>query len=149
MDDFLLFVEEPQVGTFTCTADSETCPIGAFLILGTTPTGSDAEAIYTSVGGTVNITSINEDRASEVGTFMDPLVEFSLTRRVACLLIDHVTKAQVAEWRGTLDAHDLRMLTLATALYYNEAWIGVETTGGWGLPIVVLHRWDGEQAVVA
>jgi hypothetical protein len=77
VDDFLLFVAEPTVGTFTCTADDvDTCPIGAFLILGTTPTGSDSQAIYSSVSGTVNITAITEDRAT--GSFVLTMEGFTL-----------------------------------------------------------------------
>jgi hypothetical protein len=77
VDDFLLFVTEPTVGTFTCTADAvDTCPVGAFLILGTTLSGDESEAIYSSVSGTVNITSINEDRAS--GNFVLTMEAFTL-----------------------------------------------------------------------
>lgn len=68
VDDFLLFVEEPSVGTFTCTAETvDTCPVAAFLILGTEPDGEESQAIYTSTTGTVNITSVTESRA--VGNF--------------------------------------------------------------------------------
>lgn len=69
--------------------------------------------------------------------FLDPAEGLQDGDWHALQVLDHETREQVAQWRGKLDAHELRMLTLAAALYYNEAWIGVETTGGWGLPIVV------------
>lgn len=52
-------------------------------------------------------------------------------------VIDHISKMQVATWAGRIDHVDLRRLVLLVALYYNEAWIGVEVTGGYGLPIAV------------
>lgn len=81
VDDFLLLVQEPRVGTFTCTeATADTCPIAAFLILGTSPTSEDSEAIYASVSGTVNITTINEDRAT--GNFVLTMEPFTLEEAV-------------------------------------------------------------------
>lgn len=77
VDDFLLLVQEPRVGTFTCADDqTEECPIGAFLVLGTTPAGEESEAIYASVSGTVNITAIDQDRAT--GTFTLTMEPFTL-----------------------------------------------------------------------
>ena len=87
VDDFLLLIQEPKVGAFVCTDDTlDTCPIAAFLILGTTPTSEDAEAIYASVSGTVNITAINEDRAA--GNFVLTLEPFTLEEAVDSV---HVT----------------------------------------------------------
>lgn len=67
-DEFLLSVENPELGTYTCAADDATCTFGAFFILGADDTGN-AQSIYTSVAGTVTITSINEDRARGTFTF--------------------------------------------------------------------------------
>lgn len=65
-DEFLLSVENPAVGTVTCTAQQEDCSFGALLFLGADRAGNTQDT-YTSVSGTVTITSINEDRAR--GTF--------------------------------------------------------------------------------
>ncbi|HEX6040717.1 hypothetical protein, partial [Longimicrobium sp.] len=59
VNEFILFIENPQVGTFTCALEADTCSVGGFLILGTKPDGEEAEAIYSSVSATVNITSVN------------------------------------------------------------------------------------------
>lgn len=81
VDDFLLLIQEPRVGSFVCTDDTvDTCPLAAFLILGTTPTSEDSEAIYASVRGTVNITTINEDRAT--GNFVLTMEPFTLEEAV-------------------------------------------------------------------
>jgi hypothetical protein len=53
----------------------------------------NAVAVWDSMRGILRTLGIDEDRASEVGTFMDPLVEFTVGRKTASLLIDHVTKA--------------------------------------------------------
>jgi hypothetical protein len=76
VDEFLLLIEEPQVGTFTCAEAGSSCPVGAFLILGTTPNGEDAQAIYASTSATVNITAINQDRAT--GSFVMSMESFDL-----------------------------------------------------------------------
>jgi hypothetical protein len=72
-DQFLLSVENPDVGSITCAAGEETCPFGAILFLGADATG-ETDNIFTSVSGTVNITSISNDRAR--GTFSFALEGF-------------------------------------------------------------------------
>lgn len=52
-----------------------------------------AVAIWDSTRGILTSLGINEDKASEVATFMDPLVEFTMKHETSSLLIDHVTKA--------------------------------------------------------
>lgn len=52
-----------------------------------------AVGVFDSTRGILRTLGLDEDRASEVGRFMDPLAEFALSRKVACLLIDHVAKA--------------------------------------------------------
>jgi hypothetical protein len=47
----------------------------------------------------------------------------------AIQVLDHITRMQVARWRSRVDIHDLPLLALLTALYYNEAWLAVEKTG--------------------
>jgi hypothetical protein len=76
VDEFLMLIEDPGVGTFTCTDATTDCPMGAFLVLGTTPTGQDAEAIYASVSGTVNITAISQDHAT--GNFVMTMEGFNI-----------------------------------------------------------------------
>jgi hypothetical protein len=53
----------------------------------------NAVGVWDSTRGVLRSLGLDEDRASEVVRFMDPLVEFALSRKVPCLLIDHVTKA--------------------------------------------------------
>ena len=53
--------------------------------------------MWDSTRGILRTLGINEDKANEVSTFMDPLVEFTITRNTASLLIDHVTKAATAD----------------------------------------------------
>ena len=53
----------------------------------------DAVGIWDSTRGILRSLGLNEDKAAEVGQFLDPLVEFSLTRSVPSLLIDHVIKS--------------------------------------------------------
>jgi hypothetical protein len=67
-DEFLLSVENPEVGSVTCATGNVDCPFGAIFFIGAVA-GGDADAIYTSVNGTVNITSINDDRARGTFTF--------------------------------------------------------------------------------
>ncbi|HYW11819.1 MAG TPA: hypothetical protein VE871_07665 [Longimicrobium sp.] len=67
-DEFLLSVENPEVGSVTCATGNVDCPFGAIFFIGAVA-GGDADAIYTSVNGTVNITSINGDRARGTFTF--------------------------------------------------------------------------------
>ncbi|HEX6909703.1 MAG TPA: hypothetical protein VF142_04900 [Longimicrobium sp.] len=76
VDEFLLLIEEPEVGSVTCTDVTADCPMGAFLILGTTPNGEEALAIYASASGTVNITAINQDRAT--GNFVFTMEGFNV-----------------------------------------------------------------------
>jgi len=50
--------------------------------------------VWDSTRGILRTLGLDEDRAAEVGRFMDPLVvEFTLSRGIATLLIDHVAKA--------------------------------------------------------
>lgn len=65
-DEFLLTLENPAVGTVTCTTETEDCAFGALFFLGANRAGG-AEDVYSSVTGTLTITSISEDRAR--GTF--------------------------------------------------------------------------------
>jgi hypothetical protein len=51
-------------------------------------------------------------------------------------VINHRTLKQVAEYDSQADPDQLAMECLLVALAYNRAWIGVEITGGWGLPVV-------------
>ena len=86
VNEFILFVEGPQIGEFTCSADDpDNCPLAGFLILGTTPNGEDAQAIYTSVSGTVNIVSVSEDFAQ--GSFSLSMEEVDVTESPATVQV--------------------------------------------------------------
>jgi hypothetical protein len=76
-DELLLSVTGPRVGEFRCDEDAAAadCPIGALFFVGTDVEG-ETEGFYSSVEGTVSITSINEDRAR--GTFSFRLEGFDL-----------------------------------------------------------------------
>lgn len=51
----------------------------------------------------------------------------------AIQVIDHRTKEQVAEYRSRVDGDLLAEHALLTAELFNDAWLGVEVTGGWGI----------------
>jgi rhodanese-related sulfurtransferase len=54
----------------------------------------------------------------------------------AIQVIDHRTREQVARWHARKDPDLVAMELFLAGIYFNEAWIAVETTGGWGTPIV-------------
>jgi hypothetical protein len=47
----------------------------------------------------------------------------------AIQVLDHVTRRQVARYRSRIPIHDLPLVALLIATYYNEAWLAVEKTG--------------------
>ena len=51
----------------------------------------------------------------------------------AIQVIDHRTGEQVARYRSREDSDEITRYAFMAGLYYNEAWIAVEITGGWGL----------------
>jgi hypothetical protein len=52
-------------------------------------------------------------------------------------VIDHRSLVQVAEWESDLhDADEAGQQALLAAIYFNRAWLAVESTGGWGLGIL-------------
>jgi hypothetical protein len=53
----------------------------------------------------------------------------------AIQIIDHVTKAQQARWRGRIATHELTYEAVLAGVYFNSALMAVEVTGGWGGPI--------------
>lgn len=54
----------------------------------------------------------------------------------AIQVIDHKTRRQVAQYRSRVDRDELAAEVLLAGLYYNEALIAVEVTGGLGLTVV-------------
>lgn len=54
----------------------------------------------------------------------------------AIQVIDHLSRRQVAQWRSRVDRDELAHELLLAALYYNEALVAVEVTGGLGLTVV-------------
>lgn len=54
----------------------------------------------------------------------------------AIQVINHRTRAQCAEYRSRIDPDELAMQVLLAALWWNNAWVAVEMTGGWGLPVI-------------
>jgi hypothetical protein len=57
-------------------------------------------------------------------------------------VVDHRTRRQVAEYRSRVDHDLLAREVLLAALYYNEAWVAVEVTGGYGIPVARILRRD-------
>jgi hypothetical protein len=55
----------------------------------------------------------------------------------AIQVIDHRTGRQVAEYRSRLDPDQLTLESLLAAVYYNNAWLAVEKTGNYGVPILL------------
>ncbi len=55
-----------------------------------------AVGVWDSMRGILRSLGLQENEASEVGQFLDALVEFTLTRGIASLVLDHVTKAATA-----------------------------------------------------
>jgi hypothetical protein len=47
----------------------------------------------------------------------------------AIQVLDHVTRRQVASYRSRIPIHDLPIIAYLIALYYNEAWLAIESTG--------------------
>lgn len=59
----------------------------------------------------------------------------------AIQVIDHLSRVQVAQWRSRCDRDELATELLLAGLYYNEALIAVEITGGLGLtPVEILWK---------
>jgi hypothetical protein len=59
----------------------------------------------------------------------------------AVQVIDHSTGEQVAQWEARTN-HDLVAMEIFKAgLFYNEAWVSVEVTGGYGIAIAVTLLW--------
>ena len=77
---------------------------------------------------------------SEYIAFVDPsggqMEETDEPDYHAIEIIDHATGVQVAEYRSRIDPDLLAREVLLAALYFNNAHIGVERTGGWGLPVL-------------
>jgi hypothetical protein len=51
-------------------------------------------------------------------------------------VIDHRTREQVAEYRSRIETEELATFILLAALYFNNAWVAIERTGGWGMPVL-------------
>lgn len=51
-------------------------------------------------------------------------------------IINHKTREQVAEYRSHVDPNVLAKLIYLAARWFNDAWVAVEITGGWGLPVI-------------
>lgn len=59
----------------------------------------------------------------------------------AIQVIDHMSRVQVAQYRSRCDRDELAQEALLAGLYWNEALVAVETTGGLGLTVVeTLHK---------
>ena len=53
----------------------------------------------------------------------------------AIQIIDHVSREQKAVYHSRVDPDLLADELYLAALYFNRPWVGVEITGGWGLPV--------------
>lgn len=59
----------------------------------------------------------------------------------AIVVIDHRTGRQVAEYRAHRDPDEMAEEAMLAAVYYNRAWLAVEKTGNYGVPIL-LRVWQ-------
>lgn len=97
-DEFLMTMENPEVGFVTCQTGDEDCPFGAIFFIGATA-GGDADAAYTSLNGTVTITSVDDDRARGTFSFQmegfgveeDPLMVQVTSGTFDVPIVDNVT----------------------------------------------------------
>lgn len=55
---------------------------------------------------------------------------------MAIQVIDHRSRKQVARYRSRLDPDEVTLQLYLVGRYYNDAWIMVEKTGGYGLSII-------------
>ncbi|MDO9409709.1 AAA family ATPase [Patulibacter sp.] len=95
-----------------------------------------AMGVFDSTRGILRTLGLDEDRASEVGQFMDPLVEFALTREVPCLLIDHVAKA-ATDSTGYARGSGDKLAAVQAQWFVKRVRPFSETEAG----EVELHRW--------
>jgi hypothetical protein len=58
-------------------------------------------------------------------------------------VVNHATKQQVAEYQSRCEPDELASQILLAAIYFREAVVAVERTGGWGLPVLrkLLHEY--------
>jgi hypothetical protein len=58
-------------------------------------------------------------------------------------VIDHRTHEQVAEYSSRVDPHLFTEHVFLTAHFFNEAWLGIEITGGYGAPVArtIVQDW--------
>jgi hypothetical protein len=54
----------------------------------------------------------------------------------AIQVVNHKTREQVAEYRSRVEPDILAEQVLLAALWFNNAWVAIERTGGWGLPVI-------------
>lgn len=57
-------------------------------------------------------------------------------------VIDHASRKQVAELEVQCPVRELALQAYLAALYWNRAWVTVERTGGWGLPVLEILAFE-------
>jgi hypothetical protein len=60
----------------------------------------------------------------------------------AVTVLDHFSKQQVAQYESRIDIHELPMVILLIALYYNISWLAVEVNG----PGIAVVDWLAKEA---
>jgi hypothetical protein len=55
---------------------------------------------------------------------------------MAIQVVDHATGEQVACYRSREDPDVIARKAVLASLYFNSAWLGIEITGGYGLPLI-------------
>lgn len=69
IDGFILEWAGAQVGSATCDAATQTCPFGAYVVLGRQAASGTFAREYAGVRGTVTLTGLSADRARGTFTF--------------------------------------------------------------------------------
>jgi hypothetical protein len=104
----------------------------------------NALGIWDSTRGILRALGLDEDKAADVGRFLDPLVEFAISRAAPTLLLDHVTKA-ANETTGYARGSGDKLAAVQAAWYVKRTAEFSETETG----EIALVRWAARSGGLA